>query len=104
MSYDWQVGLESGGWAGVQAHSKEFSFVKNLGKEASTFSVTVAPKVWVVTQTRFTKGQKMGHTEVIQTLGVSFQLYHCLPVSVCSVGTWEKSRSLTMKTNLATYS
>jgi len=31
------------------------------------------------------------------------QRNHFLPLSVCRVGTWQKSRLLTLKTNLATY-
>jgi len=42
----------------------------------------------------------MGRAEAIQTGVVDFQRYHCL--SVCRVDTWETSRLLTLKTNLAT--
>jgi len=38
----------------------------------------VVPKVWVATQTRVAKGQKMGRTEAIQTWAVYFHRYHCL--------------------------
>jgi len=47
----------------------------------------VVPKVWVATQTRVAKGHKMGHAKAIQTWVVYFHRYHCLSLSVCSVGT-----------------
>jgi len=56
---------------------------------------TVVPKVWVETQTKVAKGQKMGRAEAGV---VYFQRYHCLSVSVCSVHTWQKWRLLTLKT------
>ena len=65
----------------------------------SWYSPVVA-KVWIKTQRRVEKGQKMDHAEAIQTGVLDFQCYHCL--SVCSVDTCEKSRLLTLKTNLAT--
>ena len=67
-----------------------------------SWSSPVVPKVWIKTQRRVEKGQKMGLTEAIQTGVIKFQLYHCLSASVCSADTWEKSRLLTLKTSLAT--
>jgi len=43
----------------------------------------------------------MGRAEAIQAGVEYFQRYHCL--SVGSVGTWNKRRFQTLKTNLATY-
>jgi len=65
----------------------------------SWYSPVVA-KVWIKTQRRVEKGQKMDHAEAIQTGVLDFQRHHCL--SVCTVDTCEKSRLLTLKTNLAT--
>jgi len=48
------------------------------------------------------EGSKIGRAEAIQTGVINFQLYHCLSVSVCSRDAWERSRLLTLKTNLAT--
>ena len=66
-----------------------------------SWSIPVVPRVWIKTQRRVEKGQKMGLARAIQTCDVYFQRYHCLSVSACSVGTWEKSRLLTLQTNLA---
>jgi len=44
-----------------------------------------------------------GRAEAIQTRVMHFHRYRRLCLSVCSVGTWEKSKLLTLKTNLATY-
>jgi len=74
---------------------------RSITQRLVSWSSPVVPKVWVETRTRVAKGQKMGRAEVIQTGVVCFRRYHCL--SVCSLGTWEKSRLLTLRTNLATY-
>jgi len=47
------------------------------------------------------EGSKMDRTLAIKTWVVYFQPYRCLSVSVCSAGTWEKSRLLTLKANLS---
>jgi len=74
---------------------------RNLPQRLVSWSGPVVSKVWIKTQ-RTVKGQKMGRAEAIQIGVINFQLYHCLSVSVCSVDTWEKSRLLTLKANLAT--
>jgi len=74
---------------------------RSLTQRLVSWSRPVASKVFVDTRTRVAKGHKMGLAEVIQTGAACFQRYHCL--SVCSLGTWEKSRLLTLTTNLATY-
>jgi len=66
-------------------------------------STAVVLKVWIATQTGVVECQKLGRAEAIQTWVVYFQRYRCLSMSVCSVDTWEASRFLTLKTNLATY-
>ena len=56
--------------------------------------------IWIKTQRRVGRGQKMGRAEAIQPGVTDFQRYHGL--SACSVDTWEKSRLLRLKTNLET--
>jgi len=46
----------------------------------------VVPKVWVETQTKLDKGQKMGHAQASQTGAVCFQRYVCFSVSVFAIG------------------
>ena len=75
---------------------------RSLTQRLVSLSSPVVPTVWIKTQRRVEKGQKRDRAEAIQTCDVFFQRYHCLSVSACSVGTWEKSRLLTLKTNLAT--
>ena len=74
---------------------------RSLTQRLVRWSSPVVPKVRVETRTRVAKGQKLGRAQVIQTGVVCFQRHHCL--SVCSLDTWEKSRLLTLRTNLATY-
>jgi len=66
-----------------------------------SWSNPVVPKVWVETQTKVEKGQKMSRAEAGQTAAEYFQRYFCFSVSVC-IGTWAKGRWLTLKMNLAT--
>jgi len=75
---------------------------RSLTQRLFSWSSPVVSKVWIKTKERVDKGQKIGRAEAIQTGVIHFQLYHCFSVSVCSVDTWEKSRLLTLKTNLAT--
>jgi len=70
---------------------------------------TAVPKVWVATQTSVAKSQQTGHAEATQgeisiaPIALKYYVcntihcfiesgphYHCLSVSVCSVGIWEK--------------
>ena len=74
---------------------------RSLTQRLVSWSSPVVSKVRIKTQGRV-KGQRIGRAEAIQTGVINFQLYHCLSVSVCSIDTWEKSRLLTLKTNLAT--
>jgi len=74
---------------------------RSLTHRLVSWSGPVVPKGWVETRTRVAKGQKMSRAEVIQTGVVCFHSYYCL--SVGSLGTWEKSRLLALRTNLATY-
>ena len=48
------------------------------------------------------EGQKNRWRQAVQTWVMYLQRYHCL-WCVCNIGTWEKSRLLTLKTNLATF-
>jgi len=73
---------------------------RSLTQRLVSWSSPVVSKVRIRTQRRVGKGQKMGRAEAIQTGVINFQLYPCL--SACSIDTWEKSRLLTLKTNLAT--
>jgi len=66
-----------------------------------SWSSPVVPKVWVETQTKVEKSQKMGRAEASQAGAEYFQRYFCFSVSVC-VGTWAKGRWLKLKMNLAT--
>jgi len=75
---------------------------RSLTQPLISWSSPVVSKVWIKTQGRVEKGQKIGRAEAIQTEVINFQPYHCLSVSACSRDSWEKSRLLTLKTNLAT--
>jgi len=49
------------------------------------------------------ESKNMSGTEAVQTWVIYFQSYQCLSSSVCSEGTWEKSRLLTLKMSLVSY-
>jgi len=68
----------------------------------SCWSSPVVSRVWVETQTKVKKGQKMGRAEASLTGAAYVQRYVYFSVSVCSIGTWGKGRWLTLKMNLAT--
>ena len=68
------------------------------------WSSPMVPEVSIETQTRLTKGQKLGRAEAIPSAVVYFQRYHCLSLSVAYVvQVLEKKGVLTLKTNLVTY-
>ena len=75
---------------------------RSLTQRLVSWSRPEVSKVWIKTQGKVEKGQKIGRATAIQTGVTNFQLHHYLSVSVCSRDTWEKSRLLTLKTNLAT--
>jgi len=75
---------------------------RSLTQRLISWSSPVVSKVWIKTQGRVEKGQKIGRAEAIQTGVINIQLYHCLSVSFCSIDTWEKSRLLRLQANLVT--
>ena len=75
---------------------------RSLTQRLVSWSSPVVPKVCIKTQRTVEEGNKLGLAEAIQTCDVFFQRYHCLSVSACCVGPWEKSRLLTLETNVPT--
>jgi len=92
---DWVVYLQtlSHNWLSPQLCTK---VSPHLTKRLVSWPSQVFPKVGVEIQTR----EANDRDQVVQTWVAYFQRCHCLTVSVCSVGTWEKSRLLILKTNL----
>ena len=64
----------------IYSHNSSTGF-RNSTQQWVSWSSTVS----VETQTRVTKGQKMGRAEAIQTRVMYFQRYHCLSLSVAGV-------------------
>jgi len=68
-----------------------------------TASKAVVPKIWVATQTRVAKGQKIGLAEAMQNWIVYFPRRFLASATLQLIGTWEKRIFLTLKSNLAAY-
>jgi len=72
----------------------------SLTQRLVSWSSPVVPNVWIKTQRRVEKGQKMGRAEAIKTWDVDFQRCHCW--SVCRVVLKGRFQPLSFQTFLST--